>query len=158
MRYHSISVDQARYDNSIVDKYLDTSTVKTSTKFYKKILPSDMIFTKNDVYTSNEQVEKFFREFNINYRSCIGSLIYLLSTRLHLSFAVHKLANSSSNTGKVHFEELIYLLRYIGNNKYFSFKYYADMKDATLYYLLRQDIIKTENQLMVSLILFDNIV
>ena len=34
MRDHSISVDQARYDTSIVAKYLDTTTVKASTKFY----------------------------------------------------------------------------------------------------------------------------
>ena len=30
---HSIYVDQARYANSIVEKYLDTATVKVSTKF-----------------------------------------------------------------------------------------------------------------------------
>ena len=34
MEDHFISVDQTRYDTSIVDKYLDTATVKASTKFY----------------------------------------------------------------------------------------------------------------------------
>ena len=46
MKDHSISVDQARYDTSIVAKYLDTSTVKVSTKFYKTTFPADTIFTK----------------------------------------------------------------------------------------------------------------
>ena len=46
MRDHSISVDQARYYTSIVEKYLDTDTVKVSTKFYKNRSPSDMIFAK----------------------------------------------------------------------------------------------------------------
>ena len=46
LKYHSISVDQARYATSIVAKYLDNSTVKVSNKFYKTTLPSDMIFTK----------------------------------------------------------------------------------------------------------------
>ena len=46
MKYHSISVDQDRYATSVVAKYLDTATVKASTKFYKTILPADMIFTK----------------------------------------------------------------------------------------------------------------
>ena len=91
MKYHSISVDQARYDTSIVAKYLDTATVRVSTKFYKNTFPSDMIFTKEYVSTSDEQVEKLTREFRIHYRDCIGSLIYLLSTRVDLSFAVHKL-------------------------------------------------------------------
>ena len=56
MKYHSISVDQARYATSAVAKYLDTATVKVSTKFYKTTLSADMIFTKEDVSTSDEQV------------------------------------------------------------------------------------------------------
>ena len=103
LKDHSISVDQARYATSIVAKYLDTATVKVSTKFYKTTFPADMIFTKGDVSTSDEQVEKLTREFKINYRDCIGSLIYLFSTIVDLSFAVHKLAIFSANPGKVHF-------------------------------------------------------
>ena len=61
MMNHSISVDQARYATSIVAKYLDTATDKVSTKFYKTTFPSDMIFTKEDVSTSDEQVEKLTR-------------------------------------------------------------------------------------------------
>ena len=72
LKDHSISVDQARYDTSIVVKYFDTATVKVSTKFYKTTLPADMIFTKEDVYSSDEQIEKFTREYNIHYRACIG--------------------------------------------------------------------------------------
>ena len=56
MKDHSISVDQARYATSIVAKYLDTDIVKSSTKFHKTTLPSDMIFTKTDTSTSDEQV------------------------------------------------------------------------------------------------------
>ena len=69
LKDHSISVDQARYDSSIVAKYLDTATVKLSTKFYKTTLPADMIFTKEYVSTSYEQVENFTREYNIHYRA-----------------------------------------------------------------------------------------
>ena len=67
--------------------------VKTSTKFYNTTFPSDMIFTKSDASTSDEQVEDLNREFNIHYRACIGLVIYLLSTRVDLSFALHKLEN-----------------------------------------------------------------
>ena len=90
LKYHSISVDQDRYATSIFAKYLDTATVKVSNKFYKTTFPADMIFTKEDVSTSDEQIEKLTREYNIHYRSCIGSLIYLLSTRVDLSFSVYK--------------------------------------------------------------------
>ena len=69
MKDHSISVNQARYDTSIVEKYLDTATVKAITKFYNTTLPYDMIFTKDDTYTSDEQVDNLTREFNIHYGS-----------------------------------------------------------------------------------------
>ena len=68
MNDHSISVDQARYATSVVAKYLDIATVKASTKFYNTKYPSDMIFTKDDASTSDEQVENLTREFNIHYR------------------------------------------------------------------------------------------
>ena len=68
MKEHSISVDQARYATSIVSKYLDNAIVKAT-------LQAEIIFTKEDVSTSDEQVEKLTREFNIHYRACIGSLI-----------------------------------------------------------------------------------
>ena len=111
MKDHSISMDQARYATSIVVKYLDTATVKASTKFYNTTLLSDMIFIKADTSTSDEQVENLTREFKIKYRSFTGSLIDLLSTRVDLSFAVHKLANFSANSGKVYFKVLVHILR-----------------------------------------------
>ena len=149
MKDHSIYVDQDRYDTSIVDKYLDTVTVNTSTQFYKNTFPSGIIFTKSDSYTSDDQVGKLTREFNIHYRSCIVSLVDFLSTRVDLSFSVQKLANFSSNPGKVHFEGLVHLLSYIKDNNTLGLKYYADMKYSPLSDLLRQSNIKTENQLMV---------
>ena len=88
------------------------------------------------------------REYNIHYRACIGSLIYLLSTRVNLSFAADKLAKFSANTGKVHFEGLINLLRYFRDNNTFGLKYYADPNDALVTDLLRQASIKTKNNLM----------
>ena len=97
LKYHSISVDQARFSTSIVAKYLDTATFKVINKFYKKTLPADMIFNKEDLSTSDEKIERLTREYNIHYRAYIGSLIYLLSTRVDLSFAVHKLAKFFCN-------------------------------------------------------------
>ena len=84
--------------------------------------PFDMIFTKDDVSTSDEQVEKLTRELNTHYRASIRSLIYLLYTRVDLSFEVQKLAKFLSNPGKINFEELVHLLRYIRDNKTLSLK------------------------------------
>ena len=75
-------------------------------------------------------------------------MIYLLSTILDWSFAVQKLGKFSANPGKVHFEGLIHLLRYIRYNKNLGLKYYADLNDALINDLLRQSNIKTKNHLM----------
>ena len=148
MRDHSISVDQAIYATFILAKYLDTATVKISTRFYKTTFSSAMIFTKSDASTSDEKIDKFTRKLNIHYKACIISLIYLLSTRVDLSFSVHKLANVSANPGKVQFECLLHLLGYIRDNKILGLKYHADTNDAPVSDLLIQASIKTENQLM----------
>ena len=71
MKDHSIPVYQGIYCTSIVANYLDTAEFKEIKKFYKTTFPSDMIFTEDDASTSYEQVEKFNRELNIHYRSCI---------------------------------------------------------------------------------------
>ena len=67
---------------------------------------------------------------------------------MDLSFAVHKLAKFSVNPGKVHFEGLVRLLRYIRDNKTLGLKYYDDMNDAPVTDILRQANIKTKNNLM----------
>ena len=125
MKDHSIYVDQDRYATSVVAKYLDTATVKTSTKFYKTTLSFDIIFSKSYASNSDDQVDHVYREFNINYRACIGSLIYLLSTRIYFSFTVHKLETFSSNPDKIYFEGLVHLLRYIRDNKSLGLNYYS---------------------------------
>ena len=107
-----------------------------------------MIFTKYDTSNSDEQVKKLTREFNIHYRSCIGLLIYLFSTRVDLSFSVQKVATLSSNPGKVNFEGSVHILRYIIDNKNLGLKYYTDMNDAPVTEMLRQAIINTDNHLM----------
>ena len=78
----------------------------------------------------------------------MGSLICLLSTRVDTNFEVHELAKFSANPGKVHFEGLVNLLRYISDNNTLGINYYEDMNNAPVNDLLRQAIIKTENHLM----------
>ena len=61
---------------------------------------------------------------------------------------MHKLETFSSNPGKVHFEGLVHILRYIRDNKTLGLKYYADINDAPVTDLLRKASIKTENHLI----------
>ena len=61
---------------------------------------------------------------------------------------MQKLAKFSAILGKVHFEVLVHLLRYIRYNKNLGLKYYTDMNNAPVTDLLIQASIKTENHLM----------
>ena len=67
---------------------------------------------------------------------------------MDLSFALHKLAMFSSNPGKLHFEGLVHLLRYIRDNNTLGLKYYADLNDAPVTDILSQANLKTKNHLM----------
>ena len=57
LKEHSILVYQSIYVTSIVVKYLDTSTIKEHLKFHKANLYHDMIFTKEDASSSDQQVD-----------------------------------------------------------------------------------------------------
>ena len=62
---------------------------------------------------------------------------------------MHKLESFPSNPGKLQYEGLVHLLKYIRDNKTLGLKYYAKIEDAPLSDLLIQAIIKTDNQLML---------
>ena len=49
-----IPENQSRYAASVMAKYLDTSTVKTSTKVYHTTFSYDVIFTNSDASTSDD--------------------------------------------------------------------------------------------------------
>ena len=57
LKDHYISVYQARYDTSFVERYPDTLTIKYHSKFNNINLTHDMIFNREDTYTGDEQVE-----------------------------------------------------------------------------------------------------
>ena len=75
-------------------------------------------------------------------------MVGILSTRVDLSFSAHKLEKFPENPGKLHFEGLVHLLRYIKYNKTLGLKYYSEMKYSPLSGLLIQSSIKTDNQFM----------
>ena len=61
-RNYYISVDKVAYDKSDVEKYLDTVTIKENSKSRKTTLPHDMLFTKEDAYTNDNQVNVLSRD------------------------------------------------------------------------------------------------
>ena len=68
---------------------------------------------------------------------------------MNLCFKVHNLEKFSSNLGKVHFEGLVHLLRYIRDSKNLGLGYYTKIEYEFLYEVLIKDSINTYNQFMV---------
>jgi hypothetical protein len=64
----------------------------------------------------NKQQIKLEQEYNIDFASCIRSLIYLGRTRTDIIYAVNKLARSTKCPGKTHFDALIHILQYLQDN------------------------------------------
>ena len=75
-------------------------------------------------------------------------ILYFIYESGFLLFST-QVGHFSSNTGKVHFEGLLRLLRYIRDSKKLGLKYYAKIEDTPLSDILRQISIKTNKQLMV---------
>ena len=61
LKDHYISVDQVRRAPSVVEKYLDTTTIKEYSKFHKTNLPHDMILTEEHDSTIGKQVKVLSR-------------------------------------------------------------------------------------------------
>ena len=113
-------MNQARYATSIFSNYLDTTIIKENSKYHKTILPHDIIFTKENAFTSDEKVEVLSTDNKINYIFFVGSFIYILSARVDLYFTLHKRRKFLSNPGKVNFKGLVKLLRYMRENIFWA--------------------------------------
>jgi len=131
-----ISLDQSRYAKNIVQRYLFESNADIQDKKFNKPLPDGFIATKEDVSKDEKDVKALEKEFGFQYPSIVGALIYILSTRPDLSFAVHKLARFMTVPGRKHFEAMVHVLHYLRDNILLGLKFYSDFSRAPLYKIL----------------------
>jgi len=125
----AIELDQRRYCLSILKKYLDTAGCPRNNSLVTTPLPLDFIPTSEDCSLDKKEVTNLEEEFNFEYASCIGSLIYLTTTRTDILFAVNKLAKFSKSPGRTHFNVLI---RYLRDNVFLGIKYCSNFMEAPL--------------------------
>jgi len=72
-------------------------------------LPSGFVPTSDDCATTETESKELDFSYNVDYASCIGSLIYLSMTRTDIIYSVNKLAKDKRKPGKPYFEALRYL-------------------------------------------------
>jgi hypothetical protein len=133
------TIDQSRYAKSIVRRYLDTAGVKKSTREVTSILPITFVPTKKDCADTPENSSLLQTEYNLDYASCVGSLIYLSNTRPDLTFGINKLAKYSRQPGERQILALIHMLKYLSYNTQLGLTYYSDITKAPVYKMLKDN-------------------
>jgi hypothetical protein len=134
---YDVELDQSRYCLSNVKKYLDPAGTKKVTHSHTTPLPIDFVPTADDCSIDDGTSEKLIAEYNLHYASCIGSLIYLAMTRTDIIYAVNKLAKFSRRPGKVHFEALLHVLRYLRDNCQHGIRFHSNSDDAPIMKMLK---------------------
>jgi hypothetical protein len=143
---YDIEIDQSRYCKSIVGKYLDTARCAKNLRHHDTPLPSGFTPTCDDCGATDQECQELATAFNIDFASCIGSLIYLSMMQTDKLFAVNKLAKFTRRPGRIHFEALIHLLQYLCDNNLYGFRFCSDVNGSSTYQMLLCQNIK-ENHL-----------
>jgi transposase InsO family protein len=127
-----IELDQHRYCRSIVKKYLDSAGCPKNNRKHDTSLSLEFIPTSDDCSEDEAKAQALAMEYNIDFASCVGSLIYLGMTRTDISYAVNKLAKYTRKPGRNYFEALLHLLRYLRDNDNLGLRYYSNIQEAPL--------------------------
>jgi hypothetical protein len=132
-----IELDQSRYCMALVKKYLDVAGAPKVDRLHATPLALDFVPTSDDCSADEEIAKRLEQEYNIDFASCIGSLIYLGMTRCDIVHAVNKLAKYTRQPGRNHFEALLHVLRYLRDNSLMGIRFYSNLTRAPLINMLR---------------------
>jgi len=136
---YDIELDQTRYCKAIIKKYLESAGTKRDAAFNPTPLPLDFTPTADDCSVDEAAVHKLESEYNVEYASCIGSLIYLSMTRCDTVYAINKLAKYSKKPGRKHFEAMFHLLRYLRDHSLLGIKFYSNYLSSPLLTTLKNE-------------------
>jgi hypothetical protein len=138
-----VTIDQSRYCLSIIRRYLDTIGCANVVREHTTPLPLEFIPTADDNSASEEASAALATEFNLDFASCVGALIYLALTRTDVIHAVNKLAKFTRRPGRNHFIALIHVLRYLRDHSFLGVTYYSDLKRSAIHKIIaRTDSLK----------------
>ena len=129
-----VTLDQSRYAAATIAKFLPGSEVVNPSdadkRRYGAPLPSNFVFTVEDRSENEEAVKALEREYGMEYRSVIGSLLWLMNTFTRLQFAIRKLAKFNHLPGRKHFVAMIHCLHHIRCFHRNGVTYYSKVDDA----------------------------
>src|SRR6188768_2842720 len=99
-------------------RYIEESLARygiTDSRTHPTPLSSGIKLSKDDCPQTESEKSSMH---NYPYQSLIGTLMYaMLATRPDIAFAVEALSKFSSNPGRIHWDQAIHILRYLGGTK-----------------------------------------
>jgi hypothetical protein len=128
-----ITVDQSRYCLSIIRRYLDTVGCANVVREHTTPLPLDFVPTADDNSADEEASSLLMTEFNLDFASCVGALIYLALSRTDIIYAINKLAKFTRRPGRKHFEALVHVLRYLRDHPCFGVTFYSSLERSVVH-------------------------
>ena len=120
---YDISINQDHYLQSITKRFLTNLCVPDDSHFHPTPLPSTFILTSDDLAPDIDQSEQLQQEFNLDFRACVGCLLYLAYTRPDIIYGVNKLAKCGHRPGETHIRAIIHLLRYLHDHPNYGLQY-----------------------------------
>ena len=102
-------------------------------------MPLDFIPTVDELSADEATANKLMEEYNLDFASCVGALIYLALTRTDIIFAVNKLAKFTRRPGENHIKALLHLLGYLRDHTHLGVRFYSNLADAPVTKLLQEN-------------------
>ena len=118
---------------------MEPAGVNKCTKEYSSILPTSFVPSKKDCPETPEESSTMQQEFNVEYASCVGYLIYIFNTHPYMTYGINKLAKFSRNPDQVHMLALIHLLRYLCQHTQFGLTYYSNEEESPVHKMLKSN-------------------
>ena len=144
----NVTLDQARYCKSIINRFLEKAGAKKKPRFHNTILPAEFVPSAEDCSKDEVAAKSLQVEYGIDFASCVGALLYLSYTRPDITYAVVKLAKFTRRPGVNHMEALLHLLRYLRDNMYLGLRFYSDINMSPVTRLLSSNGISLDNPLI----------
>ncbi|MGH3054017.1 MAG: Ty1/Copia family ribonuclease HI, partial [Gaiellaceae bacterium] len=138
-------IDQTRYCINLLNKYQPEGCKWGRSPDKATPLPTGIQMSKTWCATNDTDRTHIIKKYgDLDYRSCIGSLIYLAAgTRYDILYAVTKLAKYCNNPGLLHFNCLYHLLGYLNRTHNLGIRFYHDHTKSPVSVLYSTDVLKT---------------
>ena len=121
---------------SIVCRYLDTVGCANEILEHTTPFSLDFVPTADDNSVDEAAVKILSSEFNLDFASCFGALIYLALSHVDILHAVNKMAKYTRRPGRNHLKALVHVLRYFREHVHLGITFYSDVDRTPIHLML----------------------